>query len=74
MNWVLLVIVIYFLVKGFRSLFILSEEDKKLYDDFGFYSVKSKEEIEMGCLSNNMEEHNKNRKIIITDKNGVKKI
>ena len=72
MNWVLLAIVIYFLIKGFRSLFILSEEDKKLYGEGGFYSVKSKEEIEMGCSSNNMEQHNKNRKLVLTDEHGLK--
>lgn len=72
MNWILLIIIVYFFFAGIKSLFILSDEDKKLYGEGGFYAVKSKEEIEMGCSSNKMEEHNKNRSIILTDENGLK--
>jgi len=60
MGWVLLIMVLYFIYKTYKDWLTLSKNDIKIYGNGNFSSVKSKEEIEAGCISENYESHNKN--------------
>jgi len=65
MNWVLLLIVLYYTYKTYVSWFTLSEKETVIY---GSGSVKSKEELDAGCSLENWDEYNKNR--LIRDEHG----